>query len=188
MNRTTQKLIAAVAAAICAFPAGSNATENAPAESSRHALYISAAPATVTVAPGSNRRNAFVLPALDYIFSLDARCATSFTPESVSLSVADSRAFVQPEEPDSGGGLPDAKLTVPANQLAPLIVEGFCTEPQDSSGEPDVAGRSSTVTVSATLSVSASLLCSADQRREMIYTSAPLDVTLICAPADETEE
>lgn len=187
MNSPDQKLIAAVAAGICAFPPGANTTENAPAETSRHALKVSAAPVTVNVAPGDNRRNAIVLPALDYVFSLDARCAPSFTPESVSLTVADSRTFVRPEEPDSGAGLPDATLTVPANQLAPLIVEGFCTAAQDSPGEAGIAGDAS-VTVSATLSASASLLCIADQRREMIYTSTPLDVTLVCAPTDETED
>ena len=184
---TTQRntKLGAAVVALAVAQAAANATEIADATgSAHHALQVTAAPATVTIAPGSARRQSIILPALEYVFSLNARCADSFAPETVALTIADSRTFLRSAELAGDSARHEMPLTVPADQLAPLIVGDFCPATGDAAMAQRTADNSAVLTVSATLTATASLLCVADNRREMIYTTTPLDIMLVCEPAE----
>lgn len=173
----------------CALTLAS-ATEVAnPADRTTHSLFVSAAAAKVEVTPRSGRRASIVLPAIEYVFSVNALCATSFEPKSVSVTVADSRSFLGPNELVGADVAPEVRLTVPASQIAPLIVADFCIAASDQEAVPadGPAATGESMTVPATLSASASLLCVSEGKQELLYTTTPLDVTLTCT-IDESVE
>ena len=145
-----------------------------------HSLEISAVAPTVTIAPRSRRNNLIRLPALEYVFEVSAECAEPFDAGSLSLTVADSRRSLDAEELAQTGAV---RLTVPANQLAPVPVSGFCVGPE----ERDDDGAA-TLTLRSALSASASLLCVSDTERKMTYASAGLDVVLVCESGNEAGE
>jgi len=91
---------------------------------------------------------------------------------------------------ESAGSLADVQiaLNVPANQLAPLVVENFCIAPasddtQDGASRHDTSNDGNMI-IRSVLSVQAALLCVNEDRQEMVYQSSPLDITLVCN-ADE---
>ena len=152
-----------------------------------HSLRISADAPTVTVAPRNRRSNQLRLPALEYVFEVSARCAEPFDAGAVSLTVADSRRSVDAEELERNDAV---RLTIPAAQLAPVPVNDFCIEPDDS-GEDGAAhdgGRSETLTLPSALSASASLLCVSETERRMTYASTGLDVKLVCETGTDAGE
>lgn len=185
---TTKAMITllALTSGICLPLVPAKATEIAnSATRTTHSLQVEAAAAAVDVSPRGGLRTPIVLPALEFVFSVNAACANSFEPESVTLTVADSRSYLGADQllaPD----MPELRLTVPANQIAPLIVTDFCV----------VAGAEETVltdrravpneslTVPATLSANTSLLCVSEGKQEILYTTTPLDVMLTCASDD----
>lgn len=143
----------------------------------RHVLQVSAAAPDVAVSPRAPERNSLPLPTLEYVFALNATCAEPFGPSSISLAVADTRRSLSGDELD-GNASAEITLIVPADQLAPVPVAEFCVEvPAEDSSAPAEGER---LTLPATLSAHASLLCVSGSEQEIIYTSAPLDVTLIC--------
>jgi len=71
-------------------------------------------------------------------------------------------------------------MKIPASQIAPLSVEGFCLT-SESGGQQE----SERVTVRGILSAQASLLCSGDEDQRLMYASRSLDVTLNCGEEPE---
>ena len=122
-------------------------------------------------------RRGVVLPSLEVHFRIDARCPTPHTPVSMMLSIADSRRHVPGSEIDSAlnSGL---SITVPAPQIAPVFMPGFCAA--------DDTRRDATVP--DLLSVQGSLTCgSKDEPSTTIkYASAGVAVSLRC-PADDEQ-
>ena len=147
-----------------------------------HSLYLSATAPTVTVAPRPEGRNSLRMPELEYAFELEPRCAGPFTPRSLSLMIADSRRALTEGELADPETLGDVRLTVPAGQIAPIPLQGFCVSGPELAGTDD--GTESRLVLPATFSVQASLLCASDGEQAITYTSAVLDVTLVCAPDD----
>jgi hypothetical protein len=119
-------------------------------------------------------RSAIRLPSLLYAFEFAASCVSGLVPDSILLSVADTRKRVSASNTrnDSDAGI---TITVPAGQIAPLTVEGFCLESNDR--DPDEPDQ---VTVRGVLSAQASLLCSGENGQDITYASQSLDVTLSC--------
>ena len=129
-------------------------------------------------APG---RHSLRLPALEYRFAIQVQCAANRSPESLSLSVADTRKSFAADE-IVANGLTEFSLRIPARQIAPLVIEGFCVAPDNGNLEKIGASREfpDRITIPAALSAQASLLCSSDGHGEMTYVSRPLDVALVC--------
>lgn len=130
------------------------------------------------------------LPALEYAFGIEARCDADWVPESLSLNVADSRVVLG-EDQLSGAEPPTVLLEVPARQLAPIAVHGFCllgedldeglnAGPDAGPDTPRPAASASQLTIRAVLSAQASLLCRNEAERRIAYVSLPLDVQLAC--------
>lgn len=154
------------------------------AQADGHVLEIEAGAASATVAPGDVRRNSLRLPALEYVFTLTMRCADPFLPVSLSLTVADSRRAIDAEALAENGDSTELRLTVPASQLAPVPVAGFCA----GGAGPDGDDAPRELLLQATLSVGASLTCATTSAQEITYASAPLDVLVNCEVPEETVE
>ena len=164
-------------------------------ESGLHTLAVAAEVAAVAVPPQPAERHLFELPALDYVFRVEARCHSDWKPESLSLNVADTRVTRTAAELENGANQ-ELELKVPSEQLAPISMHDFCViepVPEGSAGKTETAdsdfiarpgpGR---MTVGAALSVQASLRCSLGDEQRMVYVSEPLDVALTCALPEMT--
>ena len=133
-------------------------------------LVVSSSTPDVNIKTRPSDRYSIRLPGLQYEFQLELNCEAGYEPDSVLLSIADTKKrFAVNEMPsDTGDGF---SMKIPASQIAPLSVEGFCL-----ASESGVAQ----VTVRGILSAQASLLCSGDEDQRLMYASQSLDVTLNC--------
>ena len=139
-----------------------------------HNIEITADVPTVTVSPRQTGHTTTQLPDLTYRLSVTVDCETNWQPDSVSISVADSRASISAEELQAGGEL-DLQLRIPLNQIAPLRVEHFCFD----GGEVAISPNS--ITIPGVVSAQASLRCVTESTKSIMYVSKPLDVLLECA-------
>lgn len=151
-------------------------------------IKVRAEPPVVTVAPVPPGRHSLSLPTLQYAFEVGAECSGNDVPQSLSINIADTRVVL-----GSGALGDDARqvilLTVPASQIAPVAVEGFCEleaiGPDEAAAAialdmTPVAADPYRITVSAALSAQVSLLCGNEDERQMTYLAQPLDITLAC--------
>jgi len=122
----------------------------------------------------ANDRSLIRLPQLDYAFDIDARCPAGLLPQSMFISIADTRKRLSGTEllaiTDTG-----ITISIPAKQIAPLSVESFCVRDDAIDRQQHEA-----ITVLGALSAQATLLCSDDSDEKMIYASRSLDITLNC--------
>ena len=166
------------------------ATSGAPALA-QHAVSLDASTPTVDIAPRSHSRS-LRLPPLDYEFALTPACATPLTPQSVTVTVADTKTTLGATELAENNEI-RLSLTVPAEQIAPVTVAEFChlpdaDESEETRVEPAASNPVTTaqlttaqVTIAGTLSASASLRCGDGQDETIVYATELLDVTLNCS-------
>ena len=149
-----------------------------------HNIEITADVPTVTVSPRQTGHTTTQLPDLTYRLSVTVDCETNWQPDSVSISVADSRASISAEELQAGGEL-DLQLRIPSNQIAPLRVEHFCFD-----GGADGADAISPngITIPGVVSAQASLRCVTESTKSIMYVSKPLDVLLECAAPERATD
>lgn len=143
-------------------------------------LEIVATAATAVIAPAGNGRRPVELPTLRYSFHLLHECASSFIPQSLSLTIADSHRFLREGELDGARGVARVSLDIPASQLAPVILSDFCAAKDTADG--DTTGTA-LKTMPSLLSAAASLQCTSAAGQRTIYSVAPLDVVLVCKAA-----
>jgi hypothetical protein len=137
-------------------------------------LIVSSSTPEINIATRSSDRYSIRLPGLQYDFQLELVCATGYEPDSVLLSVADTKKRIALGEgkANSDDGI---SMKIPASQIAPLSVEGFCL-----ASENDDRREPGQVTVRGVLSAQASLLCSGEDGQQLMFASQSLDVTLRC--------
>ena len=139
------------------------------------ALVVSSSTPDVNIKIRPSDRYSIRLPGLQYEFQLELGCEAGYEPDSVLLSIADTRKrFAVSEMQEESGD--QYSIKIPASQIAPLSVEGFCLTSEDE-------GRK--ITVRGILSAQASLLCSGVEDQQLIYASRSLDVTLSCNEDEE---
>ena len=177
-----------MAVSFLAMAAIAPANDSAPT----HSLAISPSTPRVDVSPRNPGRNYVRLPTLEFTFEIAANCSVLFSPQSVSLNIADSRETISIDE--SAGSAADVQLSlnVPAKQLAPLVIENFCVAPltddnQDGAGKHDFSNDGNMI-VRSVFSAQAALLCVHEDKQEMVYQSSPLDITLVCTAQDDALE
>lgn len=161
------------------------AADDAPAERS-HAIDITADVPVVAVAPQPTDRHFLTLPSLEYRFQVEPRCEAGWQPESFSLNVADSRVSLTGAELNDGAG--EILLRVPARQIAPVPVAGFCVIAEAGKGSAGAANEESPdsrreLDIGGALSAHASLVCGSNGARDITYAARPLDVLLSCEPS-----
>lgn len=136
-------------------------------------LELAAEAPRVVVRPRPPGRGFLDLPDLEYRFALLPRCPAGWSAAQLSLGVADTRKMLSPG-PQADELATD--LTVPAAQLAPLPLSGFCSADAAAEG---AAGEE--LTIDAALSAHVSLLCVGEsEEQQRLFASLPLDLVLVC--------
>lgn len=159
------------------------AADETPAERS-HSVDIKANVPVVAVSPQPGTGHFLTLPSLEYRFQVEPRCEAGWQPEWFSLNVADSRVSLSAAELNDGGG--EIRLRVPARQIAPVPVAGFCViaeADEGSAGTPEREERPDApreLDIGGALSAHASLVCASNGSRDITYVARPLDVLLSC--------
>lgn len=152
-----------------------------------HSLVLTANTPRVEIARRSAARNYLRLPALEFDFQFTAQCAGGFSPQSMSVSIADSRKSLSAEQLANMAAAAELTITVPARQLAPIAIENFCVVPATDTGAITPPAKQA-ITLPAAFSAQGSLLCVYEDQQEMIYTSHSLSITLVCDSVDEETE
>ena len=143
-------------------------------------LRLSASTPEVNVSTRPAGRNFMRLPSLRYEFVVESRCPEGLSPETLSLSIADTRVTKNQEDIQSTAT--SLSVNVPASQIGPVAVEQFCT-----AESIEQEGRLS-LRLSSVLSAQSSLLCVGDKGNDMTYASASLDIVLQCEDPEEAED
>jgi hypothetical protein len=162
------------------------------AELPLHTLTVTVDTPLVKVAPRASGRAFLNLPRLEYQFALQPACADSWQAAGLSLSIADSRITFNKERVTKDLPLIETRISVPAAQLAPLPLSGFCEIVEDDSDEqpggPMRLNGTGALTIDAAVSANAALICSSDQQERITYISQPLAVTLVCEPPADASQ
>ena len=152
---------------------------------SKDILSVVADAPLVSLTPRNPGRNFVRLPTLEYIFEIQTHCSDNRSPESLSLNVADTRKSLPAGQIISDGPT-EIRLRIPASQIAPLVIEGFCVVQLEEVG--DRSAPPTQITIPAALSAQASLLCEGVEDKAMTYVSRTLDVSLVCDQVTNSEE
>lgn len=165
------------------------------AEAPLHALTVTVDTPMVKVAPRAAGRSLFSLPRLDYQFQFQAGCEAAWQPAGLSVSIADSRVTFDRERLTKAMPAIEAGISVPAAQLSPLPLSGFCEIADDADSalnnpesRPISLNGTDTLTIAAALSANAALICSSDQQEQITYVSTALAVTLVCDVSADTAD
>jgi len=108
------------------------------------------------------------LPLLEFSVRAEFECDDQAVAESITISIADAHKRYAPNEDTDSL---DALITVPANQIAPIVTGDFCVVGDDGSEELRLAGV-------ATAQVS--LRCRDASGSSVNFASLRLPLTLVC--------
>jgi hypothetical protein len=133
-------------------------------------LSVHAEPAVATIARQAVGRRLIQLPELRFDLLIRTRCARGGLPESVSISVADTKKTISGEELLSAPSL-ETSVLVSSRQLAPIALQEFCVA--------DDSAQQSLVVPTA-LTAHASLRCARGEERTIVYDAKALDVLINC--------
>lgn len=140
-------------------------------------LEVDAEPASAVVRPLPPGRKLVRLPALEYRIGINARCAENYSAESISIGIADTRKTLAGDDLDGTENFV-VDFTVPARQVAPLPVNGFCLA--DGKGTQEVR-------VSDVVTATVSLRCANDEDTSITYASQALAAAVSCDAGDQGE-
>jgi hypothetical protein len=158
-------LLAAIAMAGIAWPSG-------PAR-----LVIDVPPAVAPIQPFAEGHRIVRLPALDFEFGIQASCGPGKAVKSVSISVADTHMSLDDADLREGTG-GNAVFRLPARQIAPVVVDGFC---------PATAAAGDSLLIRGAITAHLSLRCASEVGDSITYASQLLDVTLVCEAGPEAQ-
>ena len=127
-------------------------------------------------------RNVVQLPAVDFQFDVRPVCRAGMLPKSLSLNIADTRV-VLPENRFDGDSPIAISVRIPASQIAPIALDGFCAVPDTLQPEPGQL-----LHIAGVLSVQASLRCESVDASAVVYASSALDVALRCGTEEASAE
>jgi len=161
------RILAPFVAAIVAF---------APASHADNDVVVAAPEARVPIEARSARLQLVNLPELEFALRAVYRCQGK--PVSMTLSVSDTAKTLGPDVLAEQRAA-EVNLRVPAAQVAMVNSGRFCVAGDtESADEMAVAGFAT---------VAVSLRCDDDGVFSMHYTSAPLNVRLVCLRAPDQE-
>lgn len=163
--------------ALCLLPATIALAGTAWPNAAAH-LSVEAAPAVAAIQPLPDQRSLARLPALEFEFGILASCGPGQAATSVSISVADTRKTFAGEQVRGDSPI-TAAIRLPARQLAPVAVDGFCNQTSAEAGADQVLIRD-------VVTAHVSLRCAGEAGESISYASKSLDVTLVCdVPLDD---
>ena len=143
-------------------------------------LGVQAELAVAVLALQEAGQNFVQLPDIEFRLRVSPHCANGGLPESVSITIADTRKTLGAEELRAKETV-EVAMNVAEGQLAPLALRGFCV---------DSAAEGESVLLTSLLSVQASLRCSRDNDQSIVFSAAALDIRVDCirtaaAPVDD---
>ena len=133
-------------------------------------LSVRAEPAVATIARQAGGRRLTKLPELTFDFRIRTRCARGGVPESVSISVADTKQTISGDELLTKSTF-ETSVLVSSRQLAPIALQEFC-----------IAGDSAqqSLVVATALTAHVSLRCAREAEQTIVYDAKALDVLINC--------
>ncbi|MGI9232010.1 MAG: hypothetical protein ACR2RD_00130 [Woeseiaceae bacterium] len=121
-----------------------------------------------------------LLPKLEVGLSATAECPIGTEAESLTIGVSDTHQHYRAEQLDDAGTL-DTKVSVPASQLAPVSIPGFCVR-----GEAIEEKADQGLKLPGVATAQVSLQCRSNTNSTSVYfTSIPIPVRLYCRADDE---
>jgi hypothetical protein len=133
-------------------------------------LRVHAEPAVAVLAVQQAGRNLVRLPDIGVRIGITPHCANNGQPESLSITIADTQRTLGAAELQATETV-DVDMLVPASQIAPLALQGFCI---------DTAAEGESVLIASALAVQASLRCSRGDVQSMVFAAEPLDIRVDC--------
>jgi hypothetical protein len=122
------------------------------------------------------------LPTLEVAILAATRCPDDTEATSLTISISDTHQHYRAEQLDDTGSLA-TEISVPASQLAPVSIPGFCVEGQ-SIDEKNAQG----LALPGVATAQVSLRCHSDSNSTSAYfASVPVPVRLHCREDDEPE-
>lgn len=147
-------------------------------------LSVTAEPAIVHVARLPERAQPLRLPSLEFRARIDAACPQATDIESVSVSVADTRAVFGASDFETANRL-EAVVKLPEQQMAPLRLGRFCLL---EAADADTDGDSPNVLrIDDLFTAHASLRCRSDSGPVVLYETLGLHLELRCG-IDEVDD
>ena len=139
-------------------------------------LFVHTEPAVASITPHPGSRKLIRLPALEFPLRISAQCGAGRTPESISISVADThKTFSGEDLPDSATF--ETSVQISPRQIAPIALREFCVTASES--------RHSLLVTTA-LTAQISLRCVKNDERRIAFRAKALDVVLKCETSGPT--
>lgn len=133
-------------------------------------LRVHADPAVAVLPLQQDGRNLIRLPGIEFHLHLAPYCAYSGKPESLSITIADTRRTLREEDLQAAQTI-DAAVLIPASQLAPFALQGFCVDP---------ASEGDSTLISAALAAQVSLRCGRRSESSVVFAAESLDIRVDC--------
>lgn len=135
------------------------------------ALTLQVNETSVQMVPREQGPQQVSLPPLEFSLLATIACPSGSDAESFTVSVADTHQRFGRSE-ISGKAALDVRISVPANQVAPVTVADFCV-----SGKP---GDKYSLPVPGVATAQASLRCRSENESSVYFKSAVLPIRLLC--------
>ena len=133
-------------------------------------LSINTEPAVAVLSLQHGGRNLVRLPDIEFRLGISMHCANNGQRESLSITIADTRKTLRTEVLGTGEPI-ELVMGIPAGQIAPLALQGFCV---------DAAAEGESVFIASALALQASLRCSQGEEQSIVYAAEPLDIRVDC--------
>lgn len=141
-------------------------------------LLVEAEPAVAVIPVQQSGRRLVHMPELEFLLRVSPHCANGGQPESVSVTIADTRKTLRGDALQADGSI-ELSINVSADQLAPFALQEFCIGPE-SEGE--------SILLTSALTAHASLRCAREREPSIVFAVEPLDIRADCIrSAVETE-
>jgi len=145
------------------------------ADVDRLVVHVDSAVASIT--PHSGSRKLVRLPELEFPMRISAQCAAGRTPESISISIADTHRTFSGEDLPVSATL-ETSVRISSRQIAPIALRDFCVAASET--------RHSLLVTTA-LTAQISLRCAKGDERSVAFRAEALDVVLNCERGDATK-
>ena len=139
-------------------------------------LFVHTEPAVASIAPHPGSRRLIRLPELEFPLRISARCGAGRAPESISISIADTRKTISGEDLPAAATL-ETSVRIAARQIAPIAVREFCVAESTTQHS---------LLVATALTAHVSLRCVKDDESTIVFRAKALDVFLDCETSDTT--
>ena len=139
-------------------------------------LLVHTEPAVASITPHPGSRKLIRLPELEFPLRISGQCGAGRTPESISISIADTHMTFSGEDLPVSAPL-ETSVRISARQIAPIAMRDFCVAASES--------RHSLLVTTA-LTAQISLRCVKNDERSIAFRAEALDVVLNCETSDTT--